>query len=256
MNVRAKTALTSRGSRRQPRASRSTILAAALAEFAAQGLAGARMDAIAASAGVNKALLYYYFDSKDTLYSAVLEEFFQRLQARISRALDSDASASERILLYARAHFDSVSESLYYARLFQGEMMSAGRQGSPHLSRIVDQYIRPISLRVIQVLQQGIAAGEFRPIDPAQFAPTMMSAIVWYFVVSPVLRRLRPGDPYSHEAIQQRRAAVLDFIAAALFADRSAGLKLAADLAARPPEVDIPDESTAERRSAGHGRQK
>jgi len=226
--------LTSRGSRRQPEASRSTILAAALAEFAGHGLAGARMDAIASAAGVNKALLYYYFRSKDSLYAAVLDEFFQRLRARVQRALDSQAGAGERLLLYARAHFDSVAESLYYARLFQAEMMSAGREGSPHLSHIVDEYIRPISLRVLEVLQQGIAAGEFRAVDPAQFAPTMVSSIVWYFVVAPVLRRLRPGDPYSPQAIAERRAAVLDFLAAALFVDRAAGLALAANVAARP----------------------
>ena len=234
----ANSALPTRGSRRQPEASRSTILAAALAEFAGQGLAGARMDAIASAAGVNKALLYYYFRSKDALYAAVLEEFFQRLQMRVHRALDSDAGAGKRVLLYARAHFDSVAESLHYARLFQGEMMSAGREGSSHLSHIVDQYIRPISLRVLEVLQEGIGAGEFRAVDPAQFAPTMVSSIVWYFVVAPVLRRLRPGDPYSPQAIAERRAAVLDFLAAALFVDRAAGLALAANVAARPAEAE------------------
>jgi len=208
------------------------------------------MEAIAAAAGVNKALLYYYFRSKDELYGSVLEEFFQRLLTRVNRALDSEASAGERLLLYARAHFDSVSESLYYARLFQGEMMSAGREGSPRLSHIVEEYIRPISLRVFEVLQQGIAAGKFRPIDPAQFAPTMAATIVWYFVVSPVVRRLRPGDPYSPQAIQQRRAAVLDFIAAALFVDRNAGLTLASEIAARPA-ADPADQETV----PGRGRQ-
>ena len=54
-----------RGSRRQPEASRNAILQAALAEFAQEGLAGARVDAIAEAAGVNKALLYYYFRDKE-----------------------------------------------------------------------------------------------------------------------------------------------------------------------------------------------
>lgn len=216
--------------------SRSTILAAALAEFAGHGLAGARMDAIASAARVNKALLYYYFRSKDELYAAVLDEFFQRLQARIGRALDSGGSAGERVLLYARAHFDSVSESRHYARLFQGEM-SVGREDSPHLSHIVEHYIRPISLRVLEVLRDGIATGEFRDVDPAQFAPTMAATIVSYFV-SPVVRRLRAGDAYSPEAIRQRRAAVLDFIAAALFVDRNSGIELAAEVASRVVEQE------------------
>jgi AcrR family transcriptional regulator len=239
---------------RDSEASRNTILAAALAEFAGHGLAGARMDAIAATAGVNKALLYYYFRSKDELYAAVLDEFFQRLQGRIARALDSGATAGERILLYARAHFDSVSESRYYARLFQGEM-SAGREDSPDLSRIVERYIRPISLRIFGVLQEGISAGEFRGIDPAQFVPTMVASIVSYFV-SPIVRRLRSGDLYAPEALKQRRAAVLDFIAAALFADRSGALKLAAEVAARPVESNSSSKAAPALRSNVHRRRK
>lgn len=235
-----------RGSRRDADSSRNTILAAALAEFASQGLAGARMDAIAASARVNKALLYYYFRSKDALYAAVLDEFFQRLRARIQRALDSDAAAGERLLVYVRAHFDSVAESLYYARLFQSEMMSAGREGSPYLSHVVDEYIKPISQRVMGVLHEGIGTGEFRAVDPAQFAPSMVSSIIWYFVVAPVLRRLRPDDPYSAQAITERRAAVLDFVAAALFLDRDSGIALAAQIAERPSIPDEPPHKTGQ----------
>jgi AcrR family transcriptional regulator len=212
------------------------------------------MDAIATTAGVNKALLYYYFRSKDELYEAVLDEFFQHLQARIDQALDSGATAGERILLYARAHFDSVSESRYYARLFQGEM-SAGREDSPHLSRIVERYIRPISLRVFGVLKQGIVDGEFRDLDPAQFAPTMAATIVSYFV-SPVVRRLRSGDLYAPEAIKQRRAAVLDFIAAALFANRSPALKLAREVAARPAQQNGPSNAATAHRNNARGRRK
>ena len=198
-------------------------------EFAGHGLAGARMDAIAAAAGVNKALLYYYFRSKDELYAAVLDEFFQRLEARIGRALDSGASAGERVLLYARAHFDSVAESPYYARLFQGEMMSAGREGSPHLSHIVDQYIRPISLRVLRSSAAGHRGGR---------VPRSRSGAVRADHGGDhrlVLRGLSGGAPASSRRSvfparpsRQRRAAVLDFIAAALFVDRRAGLKLAA----------------------------
>jgi len=247
-------AVLSRSRIRDSEASRSAILAAALAEFAGHGLAGARMDAIAAAARVNKALLYYYFRSKDELHAAVLDEFFQRLRASIEHALDSGSTAGERILLYARAHFDSVSESRHYARLVHDEM-SAGRDDSPHMLRIVDQYIRPIAMRVLDVLRQGIGSGEFRDVDPVQFAPTMAAAIVTYFV-SPVVKRLRTGDPYSPEAIGQRRAAVLDFIAAALFVNRAAGIKLAAEVAGRRIRgSDSAETATAPRHDA-RGRHK
>jgi TetR/AcrR family transcriptional regulator len=222
---------TRRGTRRQPEASRGAILQAALVEFAQEGLAGARMDAIAAAAGVNKALLYYYFRDKEALYGAVLDEFFVRLLGRVTQALDAVGPAGERLLTYARAHFDCIAESLHYARLFQGELMSAGRGRPSHLTRVVEQYIRPISVRVVAVLQEGIASGEFRRVDAMQFAPSMVGMIVHYFVVAPVARKLLSRDPFSQESLQQRRAAVLDFIAAALFADQCAGVKLAAKVA-------------------------
>jgi TetR/AcrR family transcriptional regulator len=234
-----------RGSRRQPEASRAAILGAALAEFGQNGLTGARMDAIAAAAGVNKALLYYYFQSKDGLYKAVLDDFFQRLRARVNAALDTSAPAGERILLYARAHFDSVAESPYYARLFQGEVMNAGRDVSPHLSRIVEDYIAPIAMRVGAVLEKGIKRRKFRAVDPMQFAPTVAATIVFYFVAARVFRQIRQVDPFSPEAIAQRRAAVLDFIAAALFSDREAGIRLAAEIAARKPEAEQQKPATA-----------
>ena len=62
--------------------SRTRILDAALREFAAHGLAGARTDRIAQSAGVNKALLYYYFDSKENLYVAALEMISAKIRDR------------------------------------------------------------------------------------------------------------------------------------------------------------------------------
>src|SRR5271166_6215581 len=220
-----------RGTRRQPEASRDAILQAALAEFAQEGLAGARMDAIAVSAGVNKALLYYYFHDKESLYGAVLDRFFIRLTERVMSELDSDAPLGERILRYTCAHFDCVAESPHYARLFQGELMSAGRGGSPHLTRIAERYIRPIAMRVTELLQQGLASGEFREVDPFQFAPSIAAINVHYFVIAPVTRKLFDRDPFSPEAICQRRGAVLDFVAAALFSDREAGVDLAAEIA-------------------------
>ena len=220
-----------RGTRHQPEASRSAILQAALIEFAQQGLAGARMDTIAGAAKVNKALLYYYFRDKEALYDAVLDEFFVRLLARVTQALDKEGPAGERLLTYARDHFDCIAESPHYARLFQGELMSAGTGRSSHLTRVVERYIRPISLRLVAVLWEGIESREFRRVDPMQFAPSIAGMIVHYFVVAPVARKLFAKDPFSPEALDQRRAAVLDFIAAALFADQSAGIRLAAQVA-------------------------
>jgi TetR/AcrR family transcriptional regulator len=233
------------GTRGQPEASRKAILQAALVEFSEAGLSGARMDSIAESAGVNKALLYYYFRDKDTLYAAVLDEFFARFLDRLTETLSRPASAGERFLSYVRAHFDTVAESPHYARIFVGEILRAGRGGSPHIERVFARYMQPIALRVVGVLQEGIASGEFRPVEPMQFMPSTVGTIVHYFAVAPMLAKFRPVDPFSPEALRQRRAAVLDFTAAALFVDRDAGVALAEQVASRQESQLIHPQSTA-----------
>ncbi len=95
-------------------------------------------------------------------------------------------------------------------------------------------------MRVSELLQQGTSSGEFRQVDPLQFAPSIAAINVHYFVIAPVARALFNRDPYAPEAIRQRRAAVLDFIAAALFSDREAGVKLAAEIARQKNEERTP----------------
>src|SRR5271169_3641258 len=86
------------GSRGQPEESRAAILKAAAREFAELGIAGARTDAIAREAQVNKALLYYYFKDKETLYGAVLDDAFTGMKARVFQVLDSDLAPRQKIM--------------------------------------------------------------------------------------------------------------------------------------------------------------
>src|SRR5438034_10055952 len=79
---------------RDPEGTKRKILAAALQEFSAKGIDGARVDAIAARARVNKQLLYYYFDSKDGLFRAVLRE---RLAERAPEVALADRTGPERL---------------------------------------------------------------------------------------------------------------------------------------------------------------
>ena len=223
-----------RGTRRQPEASRRAILQAALVEFSREGLAGARMDAIAESAAVNKALLYYYFKDKEALYGEILDRFFQKLSERIMAVCRQPGSAGQRFLRYARTHFDSVAESPYYAHIFMSELMSAGRGGSTHLDCLFAKYLRPIGDSVLRLMQEGIASGEFRAVDPNQFLPSAIGSIVHYFLTAPLRQKFTPelfAAP-RRQLIQERRAAVLDFIAASLFTNREAGIQLAAHVAA------------------------
>ena len=111
--------------------SREAILKAAVREFAQEGVAGARTDEIARAAGVNKALLYYYFKDKEGLYGAVLDFTFTGLRERVVPILDSDLDAGEKIVRYVSAYFDYLAQSPFLPRLVQMEMMRAGRIPPP-----------------------------------------------------------------------------------------------------------------------------
>jgi TetR/AcrR family transcriptional regulator len=204
------------GSRGQPEESRAAILQAAAQEFAQYGIAGARTEAIAREARVNKALLYYYFKDKETLYGSVLDEAFSGLKTTVFRALESNLPPREKIMAYAGAHFDFIAANPLYPRLMQREMMRAGDH-SLQVDRLIRNYFLPIFARVGEVLREGIDHGEFRRVDPAHFVPSMVAVIVFYFSGASMMQRIVGFNPLTPQRIAERRAAVMDFISAALF---------------------------------------
>lgn len=206
------------GSRGEPQKTRAAILKAALEEFSYEGVAGARTDEIARRAGVNKALLYYYFKDKEGLYAATLDEVFAGVSARLQAALDSEGSPRQRLLGYVEAHFDFIAGSPLYPRLVQREFMrTGGRTLSPMASRILERYGKPVYQKLGALIREGIAAGEFRKVDPDQTVTSLLGLIIFYFISLPAQQLMNPGDPTSAERIAARRAAVLDFVSAALF---------------------------------------
>ena len=205
------------GTRGQPTASRAAILRAAAEEFAEHGIAGARTEAIARDARVNKALLYYYFKDKETLYGAVLDNAFSGLKATVFRVLDSDLPPREKIMTYVGTYFDFIASNQVYPKLMQREMMRAREGHSPHIEKLVKNYFQPIYARVGELLRKGIAEGEFRKIDPAHFIPSVVAMTIFYFSSAPLMQKIVRFNPLAPERIAERRAAVLDFMSAALF---------------------------------------
>jgi TetR/AcrR family transcriptional regulator len=209
------------GSRHQPERTRAAILAAAAREFAGEGLAGARTENIARLAGVNKALLYYYFRDKEALYGAVLDHVFGGVAAKLGEVLDRDLPPRQKVMAYVGAHFDYIAASAgtsLYPKLIQRElMMDAGGQGSAHIQRVVQKYLRPTFSKLVETLKAGIQSGDFRPVDPIHAVSSMVGVVVFYFSSRPILRYMLAGDPLSPQRLAERRAAILDFVAAALF---------------------------------------
>src|ERR1700686_3409419 len=204
------------GTRGKPEESRAAILKAAVREFAREGVAGARTDAIARSAGVNKALLYYYFKDKEDLYEAVLNEVFIGVRTAIHSALSQSLPPRDRLMAYVRAHFDYIASNPLYPRIVHAEFLRAGRDPS-RLQGVAKQYFRPIFSELSSLLKEGAAGGDFRRVDPIHFIPSMIAVITFYFITAPIMKVMTGFDPVSPERVAERRAAIIDFISAALF---------------------------------------
>ena len=205
------------GTRGKPEESRAAILRAAVAEFAEYGIAGARTDAIARAARVNKALLYYYFKDKDALYAAVLDHVFNGLRDRVMPVLESDLGPKEKLLAYAGQYFDYIAANPQFPRVVQAEWMRVGPKGSPQMLHIAREYFAPIYRRVARTLREGAEAGEFRAVNPIDFLPSLVGLIIFYFSTAPAMKMLLKLDPLSKQRIAERRKFVLEFISAAVF---------------------------------------
>jgi len=195
---------------------RLAILTAAERIFAQAGLAGARTERIAASAGVNKAMLYYYFRSKEDLYQAVLEDHFRAFNQQALELLSERGSAAAVLLRYIGLHFDFISSHHQYACLFQQWMMAGGRP----FERLVKTYFQPRAHALNQLLERGIREREFRKVDRFHTAVSLNALIVFYFTAAPVLRLFGHTDAYNPENLKCRKREVLDFVRRALFLPR------------------------------------
>jgi TetR/AcrR family transcriptional regulator len=197
---------------------RSAILKAAERIYAESGLAGARTDAIAAAAGVNKALLYYYFKSKEGLYQAVVGSQLREFQLQAREILSSKDPAGPTLMRYVSYHFDFIGTHPNYPRIFQRMMM----EGDRALERTIREHSIPFKNLLMGVLERGMKSGEFRRMDKGHAIVSIAGLTVHYFNIAPAFRLVTGQDPYSKANLTMRKAEVLNFIRYALFRDPEA----------------------------------
>jgi TetR/AcrR family transcriptional regulator len=184
------------------------ILAAAERQFAAEGMAGARTDEIAAAAHANKAMLYYYFGDKKRLHRAVLENLFRQLLSRSTLLPAKDHSPRERLRAFVLGYFDFLATHPNYPRLVQREAMESAR----NFGWIVRQYLRPFHHRLVRTIQEGIEAGEFRSVDPDHTALSIMGMTTSYFAAAPILSEIVGRNLLAPQSVEARKRALLDFL--------------------------------------------
>jgi AcrR family transcriptional regulator len=159
------------------------ILDAAEKEFAARGFAGARVDAIARKAGVNKAMLYYYHRSKEGLYEDVLLRNFGRVQEALDAAIQRPGSPEERLRGAVAAFLNVLAEVPEHPSIMLREVAS----GAPNLPRPVVEHMAGLFLRIRALIQEGQESGAFRPVHPLMAHLQIVGSIL-FLQASQVLR--------------------------------------------------------------------
>jgi len=214
---------------------RARILDAAIHEFAENGLAGARTEQIAEAAGVNKALLYYYFQGKDELYTAALEAVVETVRANSFAVLESGLPAGERFLAIVLNHFDRMHSNRAFQSLMQQEMIRLHRGESSAMGPIAEKLMRPLWARVKAVVEEGIASGELIPVEWTQMIYAGLGANVFYFLSAPMTKWSQGFDPLSAASLESRRKVAIEYLGQGIFIDREQGARVAARVLAATP---------------------
>jgi len=195
---------------RDAEATKRRILAAGEKEFAAKGIAGARVDAIADLARTNKRMIYYYFGSKDGLFRAVLHE---HLVARVAELSKEPGTRVQRLLKRQRSHARDRS----YVRMLTWEALEDDRRrtlaGEEDREATYHDWVE--SIRAEQ--QAGLVRAD---LDPAQLVLSELALTV-FPVAFPQLTRLITGRSPNDPELLERREAFLRSYAEAVYAPQS-----------------------------------
>ncbi len=220
---------------RNAAASRSCILEHAIAEFATQGVAGARTASIAEAAGVNKALLYYYFKDKESLYSASLQVVFSGLVGDVLPLLESGLAPGEKVLRLARVHFEYLIHHPELSAAHSAGALTCGqwRRALEGFSRHQQGTFHSSAARRDQGDRRGHCLGR---VSQGGGRGRAQHHLRHERLSTSSLRRscacCAAPIHFLQSAFDGHVATSLDFIGASLFTDRKHGIKLAKKIAA------------------------
>ena len=201
--------------RRNPEATRQKLLSAARREFAGSGLAGARVDEIAARAGVNKQLVYHYFGDKDALYLAVLECVYEEIRTQERKLNLAGLPPRDAIRKLIEGSFDHLATHPDFILLLNDE----NRGGARHVrrSRRLEAMHSPLVSMVSKILSEGVRQGVFRRgINPVHLYISIAGLSYFYFSNTPTLSAIFGKNLASPAARRARRRHVVDLVLQAL----------------------------------------
>lgn len=183
------------------------ILEAALGEFAELGVAGARVDRIAERAGVNKALLYYYYGKKQHLYEETLTTYMQDTVTAARLRLEGTKDLREALTTIAHHYQTTFLARPEIPRLLLRELADPESVLVPRWAERIRESGIPAIIR--QHLEDGLGAGSLRRLDLRQTVVSFITMEMGYFLMSPLINRVLHITDYE-EFVRQRGDAVVD----------------------------------------------
>jgi AcrR family transcriptional regulator len=199
------------GRTNDPERTMADILEVATAEFASKGLAGARIDEIAALTRTSKRMIYYYFESKEGLYIRVLEEAYARIR-RIESDLHLENLEPERALRTLVAFtYDYQLGNPDFIRLVMNENMHHGEYLAR--SNLIRKLNVPVIRAVEEVYRRGVASGVFRPdVDPVDLHMSI-SALCFFNVSNrATFGLIFDRDMNTAAAVAARRESIVEMV--------------------------------------------
>lgn len=186
-----------------------SILEAAKNVFVKKGMEGARMQEIADEAGINKAMLHYYYRSKDKLFEAVFKETFLKLVPNLIEIVKTDISLFDKIRIFVGNYIDIINENPLIPAFIIHEL---NRNPDRVVELIKSSGINPIFF--INQVEKEIKEGIIEPVKPLHLIVNMLAMCIFPFVARPILQGvIFNEDRQQYEKfIQERKKEVSEFI--------------------------------------------
>lgn len=212
---------------RDPERTKAAILAAGTREFARYGLAGARVDRIAAEAGANKRMLYYYFGDKEALFAAVLEGAYARIRSAEQKLSLLDLAPTEGIARLVAFTWNYYLKNPEFITLLNSENL----HGAGHIkgSKRVRDLNSPLISTLQVLLRRGHKAGIFRSrVDPLQLYISIAALSYFYLSNNHTLSAIFARDLAAPAALRARLRHMTDMVLGFLRPGRVDGARASA----------------------------
>lgn len=186
------------------------IMVAARKVFTTKGMAGARMQDIADEAGINKALLHYYFRDKDKLFETIFMDEAQKFFPKINAIFNSDDPLFEKIEKFVNEYIDEMQENPYLPGFVINEI---NRDPDRFMQKVLGEGNRPKPAKFLEQMEQEIKKGNIKRIQPVHLLMNLLSMTIFPFVAKPMItRNLRLSEAQFRQIMEQRKKEVPKFI--------------------------------------------